>query len=255
MELSWKGGSFVFLSELFDALNRKGAVIMIGEAQRLRGPLSREVRDAIAHAYDYGKNLTFVLTGSEVGLLYDLIGIGDCASPLYGRYYHDVAVGRFSPEESREFLRRGFSELSVNAPENAVDKIADAFDEIPGWLVFVGNKYIRKRDIRPVLEAAVDVALGELAALIDAMARALSIAGRRCASALKCISEGNETWSSLQGCVAEAEGSMVSSSVLYNMIKQLEAMSIIKDYRFLDPIYKEAAKKLRSSKLWGRINY
>jgi len=40
------------------------------------------------------------------------------------------------------------------------------------------------------------------------------------------------------------EGSVISTSVLDNLIKNLEKMSIIRDYSFLDPIYFEAAKKL-----------
>nr|WP_269199638.1 hypothetical protein [Acidianus ambivalens] len=40
------------------------------------------------------------------------------------------------------------------------------------------------------------------------------------------------------------EGSTISTSVLDNIIQNLEKMSIIKDYEFLDPVYKEASKLL-----------
>ncbi|MFP3157453.1 MAG: ATP-binding protein, partial [Caldivirga sp.] len=72
VELKWSGRDYLSLTELFDKLNRRRLVIVLDEAQRLRGPLANEVKDAIAHAYDYDRNLTFILTGSEVGLLHEL---------------------------------------------------------------------------------------------------------------------------------------------------------------------------------------
>ncbi|MGC9072466.1 MAG: AAA family ATPase, partial [Acidilobus sp.] len=138
VELRWRGKDSVSLADLIDRLNRRRVVVALDEAQRLRGPLSGEVRDAIAHAYDYDRNVTFILTGSEVGLLYDFIGVEDEASALYGRFFREVRLERFSPERSREFLRRGFEELGVNVDEDLIDEVAGLFDGIPGWLTFAG---------------------------------------------------------------------------------------------------------------------
>jgi DNA-binding Lrp family transcriptional regulator len=44
--------------------------------------------------------------------------------------------------------------------------------------------------------------------------------------------------------VEEREGVTLSSSILSNIINSLEDMGIIKDYRFLDPVYREASLKL-----------
>jgi hypothetical protein len=37
----------------------------------------------------------------------------------------------------------------------------------------------------------------------------------------------------------------VSSSVLDNVLRTLERLSIVKGYEFLDPVYREAARRLR----------
>ena len=42
----------------------------------------------------------------------------------------------------------------------------------------------------------------------------------------------------------EREGCTLSTSVLHNILENLEKMSILKDYTFLDPVYREAAKLL-----------
>jgi len=57
--------------------------------------LSSEVLNALVHAYDFDRNVTFILTGSEVGLLYDFICVEDPKSPLFGRFFYEIDVNRF----------------------------------------------------------------------------------------------------------------------------------------------------------------
>ncbi|AWR96228.1 AAA family ATPase [Acidianus sulfidivorans JP7] len=244
IEISWKGKNFVSLSDLFDYLNKKRLIIAFDEAQRLRGPLSKEIKDAFAHAYDYDNNLTFILTGSEVGLLYDFIGIEDSSSPLYGRLYHEIKVERFSKDVSFNFLRKGFEEYSMKVKDEVIEEIVSFFDGIPGWLAISGNLYVNFKDIEKIKEIAVNIALNELKNLIRNKIKISKVVGRRYLYTLKCIAEENNSWSKLERCLSDKEGSTISSSVLSNILKQLEYMSLIKDYSFLDPIYKEASKKL-----------
>jgi len=245
VELKWSGRDYLSLTELFDKLNRRRLVIALDEAQRLRGPLANEVKDAIAHAYDYDRNLTFILTGSEVGLLHELLNVDDEESPLYGRYYHEVTLGRFSVDESEEFLRRGFSELSISVGDDVITSIAEYFDGIPGWLTLAGNVYARTRDLSQVRETAIKIAMSEIENLIRVKERTSPIVARRYETVLKCIANGSNSWSRVLRCLEDEEGSTISSSVLHNIITNLEKLSIIKDYEFLDPIYREASKRLK----------
>ncbi|QXJ28456.1 hypothetical protein J5U23_01325 [Saccharolobus shibatae B12] len=244
IEISWKGKNFVSLSDLFDHLNKKRLIIAFDEAQRLRGPLSKEIKEAIAHAYDYDKNLTFILTGSEVGLLYDFMSIEDPSSPLYGRFYHEIRLERFNKDASFNFLRKGFEEYSLKVKDEVIEEIISFFDGIPGWLAFSGNLYVNFKDVERVKEIAVNVALNELKNLIENKRRISEIVGRRYLYTLKCIADGNSSWSRLERCLSDREGTTISSSVLSNILKQLESVSLIKDYDFLDPIYKEASRRL-----------
>ena len=132
VEIRWKGREQVSIAELLDRLNEKRAVIAFDEAQRLRGPLSSEVLNALAHSYDFEHNITFILTGSEVGLLYDFISFEDPSSPLLGRYFYEVAIDRFSRGGSMEFLIRGFRELGIDVPRHLLEDFVELFDGIPG---------------------------------------------------------------------------------------------------------------------------
>ncbi len=237
VELSWKGRDSISLSTLFDYLNKERMIIAFDEAQKLVGPRSRLMLEALAHAYDYNENLTFIMTGSEVGLLYEFLGIDNRKSPLFGRYIYEVRLRRFSPEESKEFLRRGFEEAGVNVGEDILEEAVKLFDGIPGWLTFFGNHYanIRGSSLGEIKDMAVRVAQEELKRLVETR-------GRRYLIVMKAIARGAKTWSQVKRKLEEAESSTISNSVLSNILNSLEKLSIIKDYEFLDPIYREAAK-------------
>jgi len=244
VELSWKGRKYVSLSDLFDHLNEKRVIIAIDEAQKLRGPLSKEIKESIAHAYDYDRRLTFVLTGSEIGLLYDFIGRENEKSPLYGRYYHEIKVNRFSKNESIDFLKKGFNEYNRKINDNIIEEVVDFFDGIPGWLTLAGNYLVSGKSFEEVKEISIKIALNEIINLIENKKKVSEIAAKRYRHVLKCISEGANNWSSLYECLIRKDGSTVSSSVLHNILYQLENMSIISEYKFLDSIYEKAAAKL-----------
>ncbi|AWR94004.1 AAA family ATPase [Acidianus brierleyi] len=240
VELKWSGKDYISIADLLDHLNERRIIIAIDEAQKLRGPLSKEVKDAIAHAYDYDKNITFILTGSEVGLLYDFLGVNDVESPLYGRYYNEIELERFDKEKSIEMLKKGFEELSFSIKDDIINSIVNEFDGIPGWLVFAGLQYFNKRDFNEIKETAISIALNEIEKLTGK-----SPASRRYKTVMKCIAKGNESWSKVKECLELEEKSTISSSILSNILGNLEKMSLIKDYKFLDPIYKEASIRIK----------
>ena len=81
------------------------------------------------------------MTGSEVGLLFDFLKFNAPNAPLFGRYHHDIVLGRFSPELSAEFLRRGFDEGEVKVSEREIKGAIEELDGIVGWLALYG--YVR----------------------------------------------------------------------------------------------------------------
>jgi AAA+ ATPase superfamily predicted ATPase len=238
VELAWRGEDYLSISELFDELNRKRMIIAIDEAQLLRGPNSLELKNAIAHSYDYNRNLTFILTGSEVGLLYDFIGTEDSNSPLYGRNYYEVQLERFDKKTSTLFLEKGFEEAELSVSKAIIEEAVSEFDGIVGWLAYFGNQWVTgNRDIKQLKEKALKIAKREMLNL--SLGRS-----RRFLTALKCIAEGKASWVELKRCVENMEGKTISTSVLYNVLTTLEDLNLVKNYDFVDPVYKQAAKIL-----------
>ncbi|MEM2154795.1 MAG: ATP-binding protein [Nitrososphaeria archaeon] len=239
IEIKWKGKGALNLTSFFDHINRKRIIIAFDEAQKLRGPRSNEILNAIAHAYDYDKNISFIFTGSEIGLLYDFLKIKDTTSPLYGRYYYNLTVERFSKDIAKDFLRSGFKEYGMTIDENTIEECVSFFDGIPGWLTFYGNEVVRgHKRFNAIKEMAVNLAKNELRNLIK------NRGSKRYVTVLEGIALGKNSWSKIKKYVEEKEETTISKSILYNILNSLEELSIIKDYEFIDPVYREAAKRL-----------
>ncbi len=240
VELSWSGRESLTLGTLFDYLNKKQLIIAVDEAQYLRGPRGRVFLDALAHAYDYDRNLTFILTGSEVGFLYDYLGIDNPDSPLYGRYAKTIILDRFNPSQSLEFLIEGFKEAGLTLPRAYLEELVSTFDGIPGWLTLAGNYVLSRKGPVPISELeeyAVKTAVKELSKLKE-------VHGPRIIRILKLIAEGYNSWGTLKTGLERIEKRIVSKSSLSRMINTLTKLSIIQDYRFLDPIYEKASKQI-----------
>ncbi len=236
VEIKWRGRDSISLAGLLHELGRSGerVLVVFDEVQSLRPPISVEVREAIAYAYDNVSSVSVILSGSEVGLLRDFVGIDDPDSPLYGRYALEVEVKRFSHDLSVEFLREGFREEGVEVERGIIEEAVTEFDGIVGWLVYFGRLYVDGvRDLGRIVEAAVETALREL--------RHLRLRERL---VLRAIAEGARTWSSVRDYVEGVEGVTIPKASLTRAIKKLERLSIIRNYRFLDPVYERAAKRL-----------
>lgn len=239
IEIKWRGKDALNLTSFFDHLNRKRIIIAFDEAQKLRGPRSNEILNAIAHSYDYNKNVSFIFTGSEVGLLYDFLKMNDASSPLYGRYYYNLTVERFPKDVSKGFLISGFKEYNMSVTEEDLEEAISFFDGIPGWLTFYGNEVVmglKRFDV--IKEMAVNLAKNELESLIKTRG------SKRYATVLHGIALGENSWSRIKRYAEEREKTTISSSILSNILGTLEELSIIKNYEFIDPVYREAAKRL-----------
>lgn len=237
VEIRWRGADSISFLGLLQEINRRSEkfVLVLDEAQSVKPPFTAELRNYIAYAYDNLENITVITAGSEVGLLQKFLGIDNPSSPLYSRYAYMVSLDRFSRDISREFLIQGFREMGVKPPAKDIEKAIEVFDGVVGWLVFFGKSYIDGlENIERIKEAAVNLALSEL--------NRLSCRERLI---LKAVAEDAKSWSHIRRYLEKRMGIAIPKSTLSRMIDKLEKLSIIKNYEFLDPIYREASKKLR----------
>ncbi|WP_448524313.1 hypothetical protein [Pseudothermotoga sp.] len=92
---------------------RSVAVILSNINEVLRKS-NKKLVIALAHIYDFPTNIKVILTGSEVGALYDFLSLSDGKSALFGRHLVEVTVQRFSAENSLNFLVLGSNQANLN---------------------------------------------------------------------------------------------------------------------------------------------
>nr|WP_240922724.1 ATP-binding protein [Thermococcus sp. Bubb.Bath] len=105
--------------------------------------MGSEFAGIITHLYDYSE-LRIVVTSSEVGLLHDYLGVNDPNAPLYGRYFHEIKLNRFTPEQSGEVLIKGFKQVGISPPEGIIENAVSKLDGIVGWLGILGERRLKE---------------------------------------------------------------------------------------------------------------
>lgn len=160
-----KLGEFRRLSigELLNAINDLGTelgnpvIIAIDEAQELSRVTWIDFNALLAYSYDNLKYVKFLISGSEVGVLDKFLRVNDPEAPLFGRYIHFISTRRLSPDESLDFLRRGFEQYGgVQVSDELLMRIMNELDGVIGWLTYIGHQYVveGRQSLDEVLESA-----------------------------------------------------------------------------------------------------
>lgn len=232
------------ISQIFGALDNfarridKKVILVFDEIQRGRGIVARELLDSLAHSYDFSENLMFVLSGSEMELLYRMLR--NESSPLFGRYYAEVRTRKLSRSESLDFLQRGFDEANVDVKGEELEEMVNSLDGIIGWLTYAGyNRILDGKGFDRIVDDAISLAKNELENFISMRM------SRRYRTVLKSLAEEITGWGELKRRLEKEEERDVSDRALYEILQQLRAHSVIDEKNlFTDPINKEAAKRL-----------
>lgn len=214
-------------------------IIVFDEFQRLRGVLKREIENAISYCFDYLDNITFILSGSEMGLLYETLEKPE--SPLYGRAYIPIPTRKLNRNESIDFLHKGFNQLNISISESEIEEAVDNLNGIIGWLTYFGySKWKNGKTLSEIKREAVNLARKELENLIKYRM------SRRYPIVLRLLAKGIRSWSKLKKEIEKIEKREVSDRVLHDILNQLKKHSIInEELKFTDPIVKEAAKTIK----------
>ncbi len=112
-----------------------GVTVFIDEVQLLK-PTGFD--KLVAYCYDNLKNVKFVLSGSEVGVLDHFLGRDDAAAPLFGRAVEIVRLNPLAEGKSVLFLQAGLRQLRRRCDTEQLASVVRRLDGIPGWLTLFG---------------------------------------------------------------------------------------------------------------------
>lgn len=219
--------------------------VVFDEAQYLRFSNTR-YDGIIAWAIDNLPNLTFILTGSEVGVLGEFLRLEDPEAPLYGRYRREIFLERFTPRQALGFLKAGFKELGLRVREAELEEAVDKLDGIVGWLTLYGYmRSIRRTPHRKALETVFEegsrIVLAELSKIIE-------YSKARYTAILKAVAQGATRWRDIKTYVEVRTGERVPDNrftqLLGNLVKYGYLAKQGDEYSIPDPMVKHAVKNL-----------
>jgi hypothetical protein len=219
----------VDLPELFGKVdtwasrNEKRFLMAFDEIQLVRG--DKWIPRLFAHIIDSYRNMTLVVTGSEVGLMFDFLGFEDAGSPLYGRHFVQIRMGNFSAIEAEDFLTRGFHQISVTAASELIQYAVQNLDGVAGWLTLFGT---RCRDKRGCSKEIVDEVVSEAGRLARDEALKLTMASRRYGVILNFLARiDSASWAQIKGVIEAKERHSVTNAAVSNLLSTLVKASLV----------------------------
>ncbi|MEM4189526.1 MAG: ATP-binding protein [Candidatus Caldarchaeum sp.] len=202
------------------------------EAQELRFFKGRyNFPKVIAYSYDSHRAVKFLVSGSEVGVLYSTLGFDDARSPLYERYRKVIQLERFSHDVARGFLLEGFKQEGVVVEDWVVERAVEVFDGVVGWLAFYGTEVAdRVRRGEKISESVLDAVVDEAVETVRQELLKLKSLSKLYIAVLKSLSTGDKTWSQIKSGVVQDLGRTVANAQLSRVLRNLERLSYMQRF-------------------------
>jgi len=213
----------------------EGKVVVLDEAQELRRSKYR-FDSILAYAYDH-LDIKFIVSGSQIGLLYRFLRVNDPEAPLYGRPYIEVRLGRLSESDSRRFLLEGFKQCGVEVSEGEIEEALRWFDGVIGWLTYFGySRAVGGEKLPSIVGKASKLALSEL----EHALKIYGVAEKRYREVLKAVALTNPAkWIQIKRWV-EARLGRIPNNTLTTIIRNLVDSGFVEKtldgYVISDPI-------------------
>ncbi|MEM4733270.1 MAG: ATP-binding protein [Candidatus Bathyarchaeia archaeon] len=229
-ELSFEWGKAgVDFAELFGEIDRwavkmkRKFLIAFDEIQVIRG--DKWMLRFLAHVVDSYHNVVVVVTGSEVGVLFDFLGFDQPSSPLYGRHFVQVQMKNFSASMAKDFLVSGFKQIKLEPSAELLEYAVKRLDGVPGWLTLFG---VRCRDRNACSKELVDEVASEAGKLAREEVLKVVALSRRYGATLNFLAKiGAASWSQIKSVIETKEARSITNHAVTTVLRNLCNMGII----------------------------
>lgn len=233
---------------LLDLLSTAGrqCLIVLDEVQELSANSGALLR-LLGNLFNSRTNLTFVFTGSLVGLTRTLLE-PDSASPLYGRAPAALTLAPFDRTTSAAFLSRGAAEAGIELPPDWTNPVLDGpVDGTPGWLTLLGN-HVSVGHASPTRALDETIREGKKWAETELALFLRAHDPRLYWPALRAISFG-AGWAEVRRFIAASTGESVNDGKVLRVLRALEASYIVRrteaGYELADPMIRAFVHEAR----------
>lgn len=241
ISLDWSKAG-VELTDLFDKVDAWALkqntrfLVAFDEIQLIRG--EKGIPRLFARIADVNHNITLVVTGSEVGLLFDFLGFDNTESPLYGRHYTEIGMHNFNSEEAEAFLTRGFQQINLTFSADVIHYAVEKLNGVVGWLTLFGAKC---RDRNKCTKEVVEEVVIEGGKLVRAEVLKLTALSHRYGVILNFLTKvGTASWTQIKATLEAKERRSLPNSTIASALNTLIKTSLISktdgQYSIVDPL-------------------
>ena len=237
VKLSRTTSSTRVLEQLFLELSRKKKLIVVlDEVQEVKGGI-KQFLALLYRLRTTTKNLTFVFTGSAIGLMKTLLNPTPTNS-LYGRSPIKIELRAWNDETALKYLEKGLSECRVSYKDEGLREAIFTLGTLPGWLSFYGLRRCvglsHERSLREAERESIKIAESEVSSILKARGDWAKRALRMMAYSAR--------WSEI------LKETSISTRTLRDFLQALKNLYLITEeegiYRISDPIYRKAILRL-----------
>ena len=243
------------LPDLFSKLdrwaqnNKTTIVIALDEAQELRKTRHLDMTSIFASVYDNCRNVNLILTGSEIGLLYDFLKLSDPKAPLFGRSHKKIEVKPLTHDQGVGFLKAGLKQKKIKINEHVLDKAYYELGGIVGWLNDFGLACIEhgkvdEKFIKDTKKTGSDLARMEFEKFLTNRS-----ASERYRAILKSLSNDPLSWTELKQTTERNLGDTLYNGNFSNLLDSLVKSGFIQNdgkfYSIIDPLLKHSFRNVR----------
>jgi AAA+ ATPase superfamily predicted ATPase len=239
----------------FDSLAEKSGtkfILVLDEAQEFRKLRGYSLPSLLAYIYDQVKNVQLIVTGSQVGFLYDFLGLEDPNAPLYGRAAAEIRIPRLKDEQAMDFLTKGFQQAGIKPDRQVLEEAVRRLDGIIGWLTFFGHESVRAGGpSESVLNEAVRKGSKLEAEELKRFLKTREQAARRYLRILKtAVRLEHARWSDMKETLEALEKKRIADNVFNDLLENLVKGSFLEKredgtYSVPDPILVHAIQEIR----------
>ncbi len=241
------------MTRIWDIISAIGSlkhntILVLDEVQELY-LISGQVLELLANIFNTYKNITFVFTGSMIGLVSSLLEPKKEDSPMYGRPPAKVTIQQFDHSNAVKFLRTGFKEYNLSIDDSKLEETANDLGGIAGWLTMYGNfsavrRLSHEKSLVETKKQAAKIIKSELNHFLDGKDRIAYI------QTLKACAI-SASWSDIKSAISVKKRTTVNDRNIKDTIENLADSMYIErnekngNYTIVDPLVKETVTGLK----------
>lgn len=208
--------------------------------------------------YQHQKNTNYVISGSAVGLITDILNSKE--NPFYMSFM-PIDIKPFPVAEARSYLLKGFDTENLSVDDEALSLLAQSVDGVPTWLSYIGQKCVfearvqRARSIdkdiaSDVVERMYDDPLLRSEIEKDLLKLQTAVKSRRILGVLEIMAKHDvSSPSKIARLLSEQEGKTIPESKIHQLyLKRLIEYGYVQkkargEYAIVDPILTQHLKR------------